>query len=98
MKSFFLAAQESTCKFKSNNVQCTGKATLRKVKCNGTLVVTYIIGCEKYVSGEKWHRYMKIPDDIDLISLLRNLFNGSHIVSINLQFLLSNYKLFNFIY
>ncbi|UZO05776.1 uncharacterized protein OCT59_026116 [Rhizophagus irregularis] len=80
--SFFLAAQESTCKFKSNNVQCTGKATLRKVKCNGTLVVTYIIGCEKYVSGEKWHRYMKIPDDIDLISLLRNLFNGSHIPEI----------------
>ncbi|CAB5107083.1 unnamed protein product [Rhizophagus irregularis] len=75
-------AQESTCKFKSNNVQCTGKATLRKVKCNGTLVVTYIIECEKYVSGEKWHRYMKIPDDIDLISLLRNLFNGSHIPEI----------------
>uniref|UniRef100_U9URR9 Uncharacterized protein n=1 Tax=Rhizophagus irregularis (strain DAOM 181602 / DAOM 197198 / MUCL 43194) TaxID=747089 RepID=U9URR9_RHIID len=35
-----------------------------------------------YVSGEKWHRYMKIPDDIDLISLLRNLFNGSHIPEI----------------
>lgn len=70
---------------------------MRKVKCNGTLVVIYIIGYEKYISGEKWHRYMKIPDDIDLI-LLKNLFNRSHIVNINLQLLLSNYKLFNFIY
>ena len=62
-------------------MQCTGKAQLKKIKRNGTSVVTYIIGCEKYVSGDKWHRYMKIPDDVDL-TLLTSLFDGSHIVSI----------------
>jgi len=74
-------------------VQCTGKAQLKKIKWNGTSVVTYIIGCEKYVSGDKWHRYMKIPDDIDL-TLLTSLFEGTHIVSIKIQLLLFNFYLF----
>ena len=80
-ESFYLATQESVCKFKTNNVQCTGKAALKKIKCNGSSVVTYIIGCEKYTSGDKWHRYIKIPDDVDL-TLLTSLFNGTHVVSI----------------
>ncbi len=61
-------------------MQCTGKAQLKKIKRNGTSVVTYIIGCEKYVSGDKRRRYMKIPDDVDF-SLLTSLFDGTHIVS-----------------
>ena len=75
-----MTAKESKCKFESNNIQCTGKAELKKIKRNGTTVITYIIGCENYTPGDKWHRYMKISEDIDL-TLLKNLFDGTHLVS-----------------
>ena len=35
----------------------------------------YIIGCNKWVKGEKWRRYTKVPEDIDL----EYLFQGRNI-------------------
>ena len=37
--------------------------------------VEYFIGCNKWIKGEKWHRFIKVPEDIDL-ELLRDLFQG----------------------
>ena len=69
----FLASQSSSCKYKSNNQLCNGKAKLRRtVKNTGD---EYFIGCDKWVKGEKWHRYIKVSEEIDL-ELLRDLFQG----------------------
>jgi hypothetical protein len=32
----------------------------------------YIIGCDKWVRGERYHRYTKVPEDVNL-ELLRKL-------------------------
>jgi hypothetical protein len=35
----------------------------------------YFVGCSKWVREEKCHRFIKVPEEIDL-ELLRNLFQG----------------------
>ncbi|CAB4408423.1 unnamed protein product [Rhizophagus irregularis] len=71
--TFFLATQSSTCKYKTNNQLCNGQAKLRRmVKNTGD---EYFIGCDKWNKGEKWHRFIKVSEEIDL-ELLRDLFQG----------------------
>ena len=53
---FFLAAQSTACKYKNNNKSCDGKARLRRIIRNGGESEEYIIGCDKWVKGEKFHR------------------------------------------
>lgn len=39
----------------------------------------YFIGCDKWIRGQKWHRYIKVnPEEIDL-ELLHNLFQGRNV-------------------
>ena len=38
----------------------------------------YFIGCSKWVKGEKWHRFIKVSEEIDL-ELLRDLFQGRNV-------------------
>ena len=75
---FFLAAQSTACKYKNNNKSCDGKARLRRIIRNGGEGEEYIIGCDKWVKGEKFHRYIKVPKEIDL-ELLRNIFQGRNV-------------------
>ena len=71
---FFLAVQSSTCTRKIDNDKiCNGKGKLRRVIKN--MDEEYIIGCDKWIRGEKCHRYTKVPEDVNL-ELLRNLFQG----------------------
>lgn len=61
------------CKYKANNQICDGQARLRRmVKNSGD---EYFIGCDRWVKGERWHRYIKVSEEIDL-ELLRDLFQG----------------------
>lgn len=77
---FFLAAQSSICKYNPNNKHCDGKAKLRKMVKNADgRSEEYFIGCDKWIRGQKWHRYIKVnPEEIDL-ELLRNLFQGRNV-------------------
>jgi len=83
LNRFFLAAKSTACKYKINDQLCNGQAKLRRIiKKEGE---EYIIGCDKWVRGDKWHRYIKVPEEIDL-ELLRNLFQGRHVcISYNLH-------------
>ena len=81
---FFLAAKSTACKYKANDQLCDGQAKLRRIIKNGG--EEYIIGCDKWVRGEKWHRYIKVPGEIDL-ELLRDIFQG-RVVSILYDLLL----------
>ena len=66
-----------TCKYKNNNKPCDGKARLRRIIRNGG-EGEYIIGCDKWVKGERFHRYIKVPKEIDL-ELLQNIFQGRNV-------------------
>ena len=35
----------------------------------------YFIECDRWVKGERWHRFIKVSEEIDL-ELLRDLFQG----------------------
>ncbi|PKB94907.1 hypothetical protein RhiirA5_386365 [Rhizophagus irregularis] len=70
---FYLAAKSTTCKYKVNNQFCNDQAKLRKIIINGG--EEFFIGCDKWIRGEKWHRYIKVQEEIDL-ELLRDLFQG----------------------
>src|ERR1044072_5232114 len=74
---FFLAAQSSVCKYKDRNQRCNGQAKLRKIIKNSG-EVEYIIGCDKWIKGKKWHRYIKVPEEIDL-RLLQDVFRGHYV-------------------
>jgi hypothetical protein len=70
---FFLAAKSTACKYKANDKLCDGQAKLRRTIKNGG--EEYNIGCDKWVREDKWHRYIKVPEEIDL-ELLRDIFQG----------------------
>ena len=70
---FFLAAKSTACKYNANDQLCDGQAKLRRIIKNAG--EEYIIGCDKWIRGDKWHRYIKVPGEIDL-ELLRDLFQG----------------------
>ena len=89
---FFLAAKSTACKYKANDQLCYGQAKLRRIIKNGG--EEYIIGCDKWVRGEKWHRYIKVPGEIDL-ELLRDIFQG-RVVSILYDLLLTYVILVNY--
>jgi hypothetical protein len=73
---FFLAVQSSICKY---NTHCDGKAKLRRMIKNAGQSEEYFIGCDKWIRGQKWHRYFKVnQEEIDL-ELLRNLFQGRNV-------------------
>ncbi|GBC30835.2 uncharacterized protein OCT59_015971 [Rhizophagus irregularis] len=70
---FYLAAKSTTCKYEVNDQFCNGQAKLRRIiKNRGE---ESFIGCDKWIRGEKWHRYIKVQEEIDL-ELLRDLFQG----------------------
>ncbi|GBB99843.1 hypothetical protein RclHR1_03650019 [Rhizophagus clarus] len=69
---FYLATQTITCRRKVNDDKiCNGNAKLRRVIKN--ISEEYIIGCNKWKRGEKFHHYTKVSENIDL-ELLRDLF------------------------
>jgi len=76
-----LAAKNTPCNFKKNNISCDGRPRIGKITDYQTNIVSYFIGCNKYKQGEKWHRFIKIKQDEVNISLLQNLFTGSASVS-----------------
>jgi len=91
-----LAAKETPCNFKKDNIPCNGGPHIGRITNYQTNIVSYFIGCNKYKQGDKWHRYIKIKQDEVDISLLQSLFTGSASVSIiyfSLLFFLSNWKL-----
>ncbi|GBC09405.1 hypothetical protein RclHR1_08830007 [Rhizophagus clarus] len=74
---FYLATQSITCRCKvSDDKICNGNAKLRRIIKN--ISEEYIIGCDKWKRGEKFHCYTKVPEDIDL-ELLRDLFQRRNI-------------------
>ncbi|POG69781.1 hypothetical protein GLOIN_2v1776615 [Rhizophagus irregularis DAOM 181602=DAOM 197198] len=94
--TLFLAAKDTPCNFKKDNIPCNGGPHIGRITNYQTNIVSYFIGCNKYKQGDKWHRYIKIKQDEVDISLLQSLFTGSASVSIiyfSLLFFLSNWKL-----
>jgi len=77
-----LAAKDTPCNFKKDNIHCDGEPHIGRVTNFQTNIVSYFIGCNKYKHGDKWHRYIKIKQDEVDISLLQSLFTGSASVSI----------------
>jgi hypothetical protein len=83
-----LAAKESVCTFKRDNIPCDGGPHVGKITNFQTNVTSYFIGCNKYQKDDRWHRYIKIkPEEID-VSLLQNLFMGNINVCIYLFYCL----------
>jgi len=76
-----LAAKDTPCNFKKNNISCDGGPRIGRITDYQTNIVSYFIGCNKYKQGDKWHRFIKIKQDEVDISLLQNLFSGSASVS-----------------
>ena len=83
-----MAAKESFCPFKRNNISCDRGSRIGKIIDYQTNVTLYFIGCNQYQKNEKWHRFIKVKSDEIDISLLQNLFSGSIPVSIYNFFLL----------
>jgi hypothetical protein len=77
-----LAAKDTSCNFKKDNIPCNGGPRIGRVTNYQTNIVSYFIGCNKYKQGDKWHRYIKVKQDEVDISLLQSLFTGSASVSI----------------
>ncbi|PKB95238.1 hypothetical protein RhiirA5_404684 [Rhizophagus irregularis] len=75
--TLFLAAKDTPCNFKKDNISCDGKPRLGRVTNYQTNIVSYFIGCNKYKQGDKWHRYIKIKQDEIDVSLLQSLFTGT---------------------
>ncbi|RGB33580.1 hypothetical protein C1646_761569 [Rhizophagus diaphanus] len=73
----FLAAKDTPCNFKKDNIPCNGGHHIGRITNYQTNIVSYFIGCNKYKQGDKWHRYIKIKQDKVDISLLQSLFTGS---------------------
>ncbi|UZO14123.1 uncharacterized protein OCT59_005591 [Rhizophagus irregularis] len=75
--TLFLAAKDTPCNFKKDNIPCNGGPHIGRITNYQTNIVSYFIGCNKYKQGDKWHRYIKIKQDEVDISLLQSLFTGS---------------------
>src|SRR5690242_9979845 len=71
---------ESKCRFQQNGVLCPGKPKLINVKNYQTSISNYVIGCDKYQSNDKYHRYIKVDPTTYDIPLLRDLFSGNAIM------------------
>ena len=80
--SLYLAAKNTPCSFKKDNISCNGSSRIGRTTNYQTNIVTYFIGCNKYKQGNKWHRFIKIKQDKIDVSLLQSLFTGFAAISI----------------
>ncbi|CAG8513407.1 14342_t:CDS:10 [Cetraspora pellucida] len=71
---FYLAVQETSCKFKINERLCEGKPVLHCLAHHNSLETKYFIGCTKWKYGEKHHRFIFVSSNVNL-ELLNNLYN-----------------------
>lgn len=92
----YLSAIKTECRYKKNDIKCTGKPVLKCLKRHDeTIPPSYFIGCSKWNFNEKFHRFINIKENVDL-KLLQQLLNGLYEVTKLLQFNISFLIYFNF--
>ncbi|RHZ76174.1 hypothetical protein Glove_202g111 [Diversispora epigaea] len=72
----YLATIKTECRYKNNGIQCDGKVVLKCFRRHDEITpLTYFIGCSKWRSNEKYHRFISIQENTDL-NLLRQFLDG----------------------
>jgi len=81
--SVYLSALKIDCWYKQNGIKCTGTPVLKCLRrYDEKIAATYFIGCSEWKINEKFHRFISIKENVNIV-LLNQLLNGLYQVKYN---------------